>query len=96
MGNEFGDHNGEVVDKKKLSKPYPTYLERLGYGAHIYTIKGLLGLPSWYRGWKEYFNPPPGGPNIVKSYDSRRHLPVRYVNVVAGWPGGWVAVVKGD
>jgi hypothetical protein len=29
------------------------------------------------REWKEYFYPPEGGPNIIKRYEARLHLPIR-------------------
>ncbi|KAK0713257.1 alpha/beta hydrolase fold protein [Lasiosphaeria miniovina] len=55
----------------------PGLLSRLAHAGKIYTIKGFVAPMMWMREWKEYFQPPEGGPNIVKTYESRPTLPIR-------------------
>lgn len=62
---------------KALINHQPPLLARVVNGSFLYGAKGLMTPILWYRSWKEYLYPPDGGPNIVKSYDCRPHLPVR-------------------
>ncbi len=64
-------------NKKGLKKDAPPFPKKLEFAIHMYSLQAVLSVPLWYRGWKEYFYPPDGGPNIVKAYDCRPHLPVR-------------------
>jgi len=57
------------------------FLSKLSLASHIYGLKGVLGPLLWIRDWAEYFDPPPGTPNIVKTYECRVDLPVRCVFV---------------
>ncbi|KAK0610180.1 Alpha/Beta hydrolase protein [Bombardia bombarda] len=69
---------GEDDDNDSLPKcKAPTLLSKLSYASYIYAIKGAIAPLVWLRDWKEYFIPPEGAPNIVKTYECRPSLPVR-------------------
>jgi hypothetical protein len=65
---------------KKITKKVATRGEKVFYGSVIYAVQMSWGVPQWYRSWKEYFSPVESRPNIVKSYDCRKTLPVRCVS----------------
>ncbi|AEO58550.1 hypothetical protein MYCTH_102943 [Thermothelomyces thermophilus ATCC 42464] len=66
-----GEH--EAVIRKEV----PSFLTRLSYAGYMYGLKSILAAFFWLREWKESRNPPEGGPDIVKTYECRPHLPVR-------------------
>ncbi|KAB5585069.1 Alpha/Beta hydrolase protein [Coniochaeta sp. 2T2.1] len=55
----------------------PPLLAKISYAAHIYSLQSFISPYLWVREWKEYFYPPEGGPNIIKRYEARPHLPIR-------------------
>ncbi|KAK0724345.1 Alpha/Beta hydrolase protein [Lasiosphaeris hirsuta] len=55
----------------------PALLSKLSYAGQIYSIRGFTAPGRWLRDWKEYFYPPVGAPNFVKTYECRPDLPVR-------------------
>lgn len=57
----------------------PSLLARVYYAAAISAVQGAHASGRWYKGWQEWFYPPAQGPDIVKSYDVKAHLPVRFV-----------------
>ncbi|OAA57996.1 spindle pole body component [Niveomyces insectorum RCEF 264] len=67
-----------VAKKDKNHKcEVPPFSKKLEYAIHMYSLQAVLSVPLWIRGWKEYFTPPPGGPDIVKAYECRPALPIR-------------------
>ena len=68
-----GDDNKETV----LRRPEPPFLTKLRYASYMYGLQSVLGPMLWLRDWKESRNPPPGHPDIVKTYECRPGLPVR-------------------
>ncbi len=69
----------KLDENNTLRRVEPTLMGKLAYATTIHTLTSILGLPQWYKGWKEYFYPPEGKPDIVKYYETRRWLPVRSV-----------------
>jgi hypothetical protein len=77
------DETGSVQPSEKdlhLKAEAPPLLAMLGYAAHVYSLQSFISPYLWVRDWKEYFYPPEGGPNIIKRYEARPQLPVRYIN----------------
>ncbi len=62
-----------------LKQGVPPLLSRLTYAAHICGVQSVLAPIRWYQSLGEYFQLPQGGPNYVKTYEARQHLPARYV-----------------
>ena len=68
------------LDPHRDSDPHreaPSLLSRLYYATTISTVQGAHASGRWYKSWQEYFYPPGLGPDIVKNYDVKAHLPVR-------------------
>ncbi len=63
---------------QSLKREVPPLLSKVSYATHVYGIQGMLAPLLWFRGWSDYFYPPDGRPNLVKKYEVRPHLPVRY------------------
>ncbi|KAK3386044.1 Alpha/Beta hydrolase protein [Podospora didyma] len=55
----------------------PGFLSKVTHAGRIYGIKSFVTPMLWLRDWKEYFAPPDGAPNIIKTYECRPALPVR-------------------
>lgn len=55
----------------------PPVIERAIHAASIGVIQGLTIPTELIRGLRDTYYPPPGRPDIVKAYQSRRRLPVR-------------------
>lgn len=55
----------------------PPVIERALHAASVGMIQGLSVPVELYRGIRDTYYPPPGGPNIIKAYPIRRRLPVR-------------------
>ncbi|KAM7214533.1 Alpha/Beta hydrolase protein [Rhypophila decipiens] len=55
----------------------PPLLTKLTYASYVYFIKGLVSPVYRWINLRESFNPPPGAPDIVKTYECRPNLPVR-------------------
>ncbi|KAK4238769.1 Alpha/Beta hydrolase protein [Achaetomium macrosporum] len=68
---------GERDKETVLRRQDPPFLSKLMYASYMYSIKGVLAPIWWLRDWGEHYNPPPGRPNIVKTYECRPGLPVR-------------------
>lgn len=60
-----------------LTRGVPPFFSKVSYAAQIFSIQSFLTSALWVRGLKEFFYPPVGGPNIVKTYECRPHLPIR-------------------
>ncbi|KAK0649617.1 Alpha/Beta hydrolase protein [Cercophora newfieldiana] len=60
-----------------LRRQPPSLFSKLSHASFIYGLQGMVNSLLWVREWSEYFSPPDGGPNIVKTYECRPHLPVR-------------------
>lgn len=68
------------LDPHRDSDPHfetPALLSRLYYATTISAVQGAHASGRWYKGWQEWFYPPGLGPDIVKNYDVKEHLPVR-------------------
>lgn len=63
-----------------LKAECPPLGTKLGLAACTYGFKSTLALLARFRDWKEYFYPPEGGPDLVKRYEVRPHLPIRYTS----------------
>jgi hypothetical protein len=61
----------------ELSKEVPPIFTRLYYATTISTVRNLQKPGLWYKGWQDYFYPPPFRPDLVKKYEGRPLLPVR-------------------
>lgn len=61
-------------------KDPPPLIRKVGLAAQIYGIQGVMGTVVWLQGWREWLYPPNGGPDIVKAYECRPGMGVRYVN----------------
>ena len=57
----------------------PPLLTKLYYRTTVTAIKTVLAPMQWYKGWQDYFQPPELRPDLVKKYECRPYLPVRYV-----------------
>ncbi|CAK7227467.1 hypothetical protein SCUCBS95973_006554 [Sporothrix curviconia] len=55
----------------------PPLAKKIEFVIHMYSLQAVLSVPLWVRGWREYFYPPSGGPDIVKAYACRPQLPLR-------------------
>lgn len=62
---------------KPLQCSPPPFAKKVEFAIHMYSLQAVLSVPLWVRGWREYFYPPTGGPDIVKAYECRPLLPVR-------------------
>jgi hypothetical protein len=62
-----------------VKKDPPPLIRKVGLAAQIYTIRGAMGTVDWFHGWREWLYPPNGGPDIVKAYECRAGMGVRYV-----------------
>ena len=69
-----GCNHGEETT---LKRQVPTFLSKLSFASYIYSLTGILAPFIWLRDYGEYFNPPDGRPNIIKTYECRPELPVR-------------------
>jgi hypothetical protein len=76
-GHESGENGQQRRDIAPLKQEPPPLLAKLSYAAHIYSLQSFINPYLWVREWKEYFYPPDGGPNIIKRYEVRPHLPIR-------------------
>ena len=61
-----------------LKQEVPPLLSRFTYAAHICAVQSALASIRWFHSLAEYFRFPQGGPNYVKTYEARQHLPARY------------------
>jgi hypothetical protein len=63
------------------SKIHPQYplLSRVYNGVAISAVQGFSSPLRWLQGWNQYFWPTGFEPNIIKTYDTRPQLPIRYV-----------------
>jgi hypothetical protein len=59
----------------------PGLLSRLVYASQVSAMQGATGMGQWYYSWADWISPSPTRPNIVKKYEARPGLPVRYVLV---------------
>ena len=64
-------------EQKALRRREPPFSAKVSFAGHVYGLQGILRPLFWVQDWKEYFFPPPGGPNIIKNYECRPYLPVR-------------------
>lgn len=62
-----------------VKKDPPPLIRKVGLAAQIYGIQGVMGTVVWFQGWREWLYPPNGGPDIVKAYECRPGMGVRYV-----------------
>lgn len=62
-----------------VKKDPPPLIRKVGLAAQIYSIQGVMGTVVWFQGWREWLYPPNGGPDIVKAYECRPGMGVRYV-----------------
>lgn len=65
-----------------VRKVPPPLIQKVGLAAQVYGIQGIMGTVMWLQGWREWLYPPGsgrGGPDIVKAYEARPGMPVRYV-----------------
>lgn len=62
-----------------VKKDPPPLIRKVGLAAQIYSIQGVMGTVVWLQGWREWLYPPNGGPDIVKAYECRPGMGVRYV-----------------
>lgn len=60
-------------------KDPPPLIQKVGLAAQVIGIQGVMGTIVWLQGWREWLYPPGGGPNIVKAYEVRPNMGVRYV-----------------
>lgn len=67
-------------NKGAKKKNPPPLIQKVGLAAQVYGIQGLMGTVLWFQGWREWLYPPGGGPNIVKAYEIRPALGVRFVS----------------
>ncbi|KAK1833917.1 Alpha/Beta hydrolase protein [Podospora conica] len=67
------DQDGQTT----LRRREPPLSAKLSFAGHVYGLQGMLRPLFWVQDWKEYFSPPPNGPNIIKTYECRPYLPVR-------------------
>ncbi|KAK3933711.1 hypothetical protein QBC46DRAFT_359509 [Diplogelasinospora grovesii] len=71
IGTTSADSQTTTVPRQPLSR-------RLQYGAIAFAIQKLLVGPiTFLSGVKQYFSPPAIRPDVVKTYPTRKHLPVR-------------------
>jgi hypothetical protein len=68
---------GDDGKETALRAPTPPFLTKLKHASFMYGLQTVLGPMLWVREWKESRNPPPGRPDIVKTYECRPSLPVR-------------------
>lgn len=61
-------------------KDPPPLIQKVGLAAQVMSIQGVMGTIVWLQGWREWLYPPGGGPNIVKAYEARPNMGVRYVS----------------
>jgi acetyl esterase/lipase len=74
------DTLAEDKERQQLRKETPPLLTRFYFQTAIATMQGLTGWGDWYRDyWDHWMSPPRERPDIVKSYEVRPSLPVRYV-----------------
>lgn len=66
-----------------VKKDPPPLIRKVGLAAQIYTIRGAMGTVDWFQGWREWLYPPNNGPDIVKAYECRPGMGVRYVLLLA-------------
>lgn len=86
-GNNIGNFTRTGARKRKsalrtsdmVRKAPPPLIQKVGLAAQVYGIQGIMGTVVWLQGWREWFWPAGGGPNIVKAYEVRPGMPVRYV-----------------
>ncbi|KAK4185623.1 Alpha/Beta hydrolase protein [Podospora australis] len=69
---ERGDEGDGV-----LRRQAPSFFSKVSLAGYIYSVKGFLTPMLWLRDWREYFYPPDGQPNIIKTYECRPDLPIR-------------------
>lgn len=62
-----------------VKKDPPPLIRKVGLAAQVYGIQGVMGTVGWLQGWREWLYPPNGGPDIVKAYECRPGMGVRYV-----------------
>lgn len=56
-----------------------SFLTQISYATKLAALKGAHASRRWYRGWQDWFDPPQVSPDIVRNYDVKPGLPVRYV-----------------
>lgn len=66
--------------KMAAKKALPPLIQKVGLAAQVYHIQGVRETMLWFQGWREYFYPPTAGrgPDIVKAYEARPRMGVRY------------------
>lgn len=82
-GADKQQHQGRAKGRKSrqggVKKDPPPLIRKVGLAAQIYSIQGVMGTVVWFQGWREWLYPPNGGPDIVKAYECRPGMGVRYV-----------------
>lgn len=74
-----GRAKGRKSRQGGVKKDPPPLIRKVGLAAQIYSIQGVMGTVVWFQGWREWLYPPNGGPDIVKAYECRPGMGVRYV-----------------
>lgn len=69
----------EPGDEPDLRYESPSLLTQISYATKLSALKGANASRRWYKGWQYWLHPPETGPDIVKNYDIKPILPVRYV-----------------
>lgn len=66
--------------RRGAKKDPPPLVQKVALAAQVYGIQGVMETMLWFQGWREYFYPPGvgWGPNIVKAYEVRPRMGVRY------------------
>lgn len=69
--------------RRAAKKDPPPLVQKVALAAQVYGIQGVMETMLWFQGWKEYFYPPGEGlgPNIVKAYEARPRMGVRYARL---------------
>lgn len=80
-----GRAKGRKSRQGGVKKDPPPLIRKVGLAAQIYSIQGVMGTVVWFQGWREWLYPPNGGPDIVKAYECRPGMGVRYVNGFILW-----------
>ncbi len=81
----------DVAKTTKQKCEVPPFSHKLAYAVHMYSLQTVLAVPLWVRDWREYFYPARDRPNIVKTYECRPTLPIRWVclGVNGQWAHKW-------
>ncbi|KAL1857434.1 hypothetical protein Daus18300_010407 [Diaporthe australafricana] len=76
--NQPGGARGRKSKGSGVKKDPPPLIRKVGLAAQVYGIQGVMGTVLWFQGWREWLYPPNGGPDIVKAYECRPGMPVRF------------------